>query len=348
MRVFHVAVALAALCLFTAVPARAMELPTYTEESYVFVATDVVEATIGESSTVKDFTTVAATVDKVYKGGHKDADTLKLAALDFFRTRDDPKDLNSRKLAKGDKVLLFLVRAEKAFLFDVPGGQDILMALPGGLYTIKGDGIHTSAQAGNPGPYEDWHVMEMKPAEFRAHLQQEVLDMAKLEADIKGKKLPEEIDWFSAELKKRTDPMMGWYGDMISPVIARRIAETRDPALIVKAAVDSGGSAWQPVLTGLRFPQGREYLIAQITDPNAALRTRLLLARVLPRVGLDYYEEPGHEPGAATAPDRTRNHHLITRLAEVARQPGAPPELIECVLENLWDSYLVTQRARRR
>ena len=306
-------------------------LETYTEESYVFLATDIVEVTLGESVTIEKIPAFRATVTRVFKGVHKEGDVMNVGGVDLFTIRETTQDMNSRDLTKGDRVLVFLKGAQGV------GDAAVFEPLPGGLYTVKPDGIHRSFQGNNPGPYEDWTLVKMTAAEFRAGLEREVAEMGRLEVDIKTKKLPEEMDWFIGELKKRRDV----YGDRITPVIAGRIVDTHDPALVVKAMADGG--TWRPLVAGLRMPEGREYLVRQIGDPKVALETRKMLARSLPLVYLNYYDDHGKPPADVPAKELSENHQMMTRLAEIARQPGAPVELISCVLEQMWQAYPTQQ-----
>ena len=111
--------AVIAFCLSCCGSARAMNLYTYDLDSLAYMSSDVVEADIVGSKPNKNFEIVQVRVTDVRKGHFTKGQTVDLIALSFFyKTGADT--FNSKPLAAGDHLFLWLVKATKTFLYDIP------------------------------------------------------------------------------------------------------------------------------------------------------------------------------------------------------------------------------------
>jgi len=326
------------LCSAVTTPALASRLAgPASQETLVFLSSDIVEATVGERADTPQHALTTITLTHVYYGSHRQGEAFTVAGLSDFRTRDKPGEINPRPFAPGDRVLLFLHTPPPELPRPPAEGAATLAPLSFGVYRLTPDAILRPSQESVPGPIVAWQPDTLAPAQFIAALERDIATIVDLRAGLKSKHLPEDFDWFAAELAKRNISPHNYGFESISPALIEPITESRNPTLILKAIPFARDPAL--LLAGLRFAAGRDALLGQLADAKAPLATRLLLARSLSTVGLEYADDHGKPPPNLPAAERAENRNFIVHLAELANSPATPADLVDALLEGLWQAY---------
>jgi len=110
------------LCLWSG---SASGFPTYYYDldSLIYMSTEVIDGTLGPNADT-------VTVTRVHKGKFEVGDTVELEAMHGLRKGQFGK---SEEIGEGDVVTLFLVRATKRFLYDIPEDAEIYWPVPSGV-----------------------------------------------------------------------------------------------------------------------------------------------------------------------------------------------------------------------
>jgi len=179
--VHFTALLLCLLPLYTAGSVRAMDLYSYDLDSLVYMSSDIVEGELVRNYTEYNVESAEIKVTAAFMGAFTPGQSVAVTALDFYRIQDEKMNLNSNKLQIGDKFFIFLTKAKKTFLYDIPEDAEIYWTAPSGLKLILDDKVIGFSQIENPGPYvSPTPKFEPKtpyptPEEYRAQIQASII-----------------------------------------------------------------------------------------------------------------------------------------------------------------------------
>lgn len=307
---------------------------TYDLDSELYMAPEVVQASIVGSHKEKDLDVDDIQITRVYQGQLTEKQVM-VAALDYFRVAADDDGMNHRKLRIGEHVILFLDRAREGFAFSVPKDAVIYMPIPGGVRLISADKIYGFTQWDNPGPY----VTDPKPGkiapptldayrlEIAAH--QKVVDAFRTNFAARMTHPDQLLEHLTEHLKTAPANRHG-ERDHLAEVLTAELAKTKDPELLEKT-LTLGYHAYSDnfdIIQGFAAPKGREYILKAIGDEHAPLERRLRLAQLLPRMWPWYGQDiEGKAPAG--------NGNYLLRIATLALNNAAQENLCSALVASL-------------
>lgn len=326
----------AALCVGRA---RAANLYSYDLDSLVYMSSQIVEADIVGHGAVKGYPVVRAKVTAVHKGAFTVGQTISLTALDFFRIpQPAAQSLGQTKgLGVAAHVVLFLVKAEEAFLWNIPKQAAIYWPVASGVKLVQDNKVLDFVQFNNPGPYEAV-TPEAFPKgrfpsvnDFRVQVRNSITRMNALKAKFALPPDAKDTSWL-LELLRADKRGTGIFGrDHLAELACERLAKLGDPAVLTNALLLKAD--WfdtMSLASGLNTARGRDLLLRRIANPQEAKANRLRFADVLQEIVI-------HLPnGPSSGADDAK---FLARVAQLARQQRTDPALCAALLEGLGASW---------
>ncbi|MBI3823556.1 MAG: hypothetical protein HY289_12875 [Planctomycetes bacterium] len=320
---------------------RAAMMYVYDLDSLVHLSTDVAEAEITRSFKADTIDLIEAKVTLVHKGGFKKGQIIAVVDADYYRKPAIDK-INNEKLAVGDRIVLFAVRAKPSDFNRIPENAVLYAPLPGGMRLVHGDQIHGFAQRDNPGPYVAYPQTEKKKPftleSFRKKVETSLRDTKEWAKLIEAK--TDQLD-VPALLKLLGDRSKVSYGgrDYFTERTCMRFAETHDPVVLSKAlAVAKAYYDVSILQRGFGSPKGRDYLLTKIDDAKEPMPVRLRYARALGEAGSVYREvftDIGSNGWRHVGKVDEGNSGYLTRIAKSVRANARHEELARSLIRCL-------------
>jgi hypothetical protein len=322
-------VAVFALAVGQTRPVRAATLYVYDQDSLVHLSTDVVEAEIVRSYEKQSVSLVDVKVLLPHKGGFKTGQTVVVADIDCFQKVGAGERFARDRLAVGDRLVLFLVRARADGFFRLPDDTAIYAPVPGGVTLLHGGRAFGFAQWDNPGPYvadvaqADAPTVERFQESLRGSLRA-AEDLARLvESPPDDPRLLKLLADRSVQSIDRRD--------YFTARVCVRFAETHDPALLSRALPLAKGYYERSILRrGFGTPKGRDYLLARVEDTGAPMADRLMYAAALGDAGHVYrstHTDIGPSSTRVEGAADAGNSGYLTRIAKAAGAAGTHEKL---------------------
>lgn len=337
---------LIALCLLALLPAphvRAMNLYTYDLDSLTYLSSDIIEGQMGETLPNKGYEVRRVKVGKVYKGAFRIGQNVDVTALNFYR-KPLKGFMNTAALKKGDRLILFLKKAEATFLYNIPKNGNLYWPVESGVRLIQSDKVLSFAQFNNPGLFVAVTPQGSKglfptTKEFGAKIKASIARTDALRKKLASPATQNDAGWLLGILREKKEAGAFSQRDAIAELVCVRIADTHDPATIQKAwdlqrnYFDVG-----ILMRGLGTPKGREYLLAQVADEKQSIESRLKFARALRETGETYHLSYNHNSSNSWNSEgkaQAGNGKYIERIALLASQKNVDEklslELIEAI-----------------
>lgn len=330
---------IAAVLLFFAAFAcpmlHAAILYVYDRDSLVYLSTDVVEGEIVRSYKANEVILVEVKVTLVHKGGFKKGQTVVLAHSDIYR-KPQKGDVNPQPLAAGDRLVLFVSRAMPTEFNLLPKEAVMYAPLPGGIMLLQGDHVFGFSQWSNPGPYVVNVAAKEKITlvQFRQKLRDSLRNTEEWARLIEAKQAELDVPRLLKLLAKRlADRSRDTFGgrDYFAERICIRFANTHDLILLSQALpLAKGNYEAYTLQRGFGTPEGRDFLLARVTDAKEPMPARLRYARALHNAGTVYRS-------SLTDIRASSNRHVgeadegnsgyITRIGKAAGASGKHEEL---------------------
>ncbi|HLX62979.1 MAG TPA: hypothetical protein VKX17_17040 [Planctomycetota bacterium] len=305
---------------------HAMNLYSYDLDSLVYMSAEIVEATLGENYKKDNLSLVDVNITKVHKGSFKEGQTIAVTAMDFYR-KSDGSVRKSAALERGDNVFMFLSKAGKTFLYDIPADAEIYWTAPSGLKLVNENKVLGFAQFDNPGPYVAMYEMKGKAPtieEYRLQIANSAKKVNGWAAQFKAEPSPKDIPWLTALLKERVATWQReafFSRDHIREMAEARIANLHDPDAINDALCILAEFRSDILARGLGTPAGREYMLKKIGNQQENIETRIRFAQMLYEAGYVYRsvnEKIASNSWKPTGKAEGENARYIARIAELA------------------------------
>jgi hypothetical protein len=309
---------------FAALPGARLyagQLRPYDLDSLVHLSTEVAEVEITRGLRPHAIDSIEVMVTLVHKGGFKKGQIVTVANTYIYK-KPEKRGLNSDPLAVGDRLALFVVRAKPSRSSPNPGNAVIYEPLGGGMRLIQHDYVFDFFQRSNPGPY----VASVGPYSSKGQLltverfREQVRDSLRhtkewarlVEAEQDKLDVPRLLKLLEDRLRQ---PYRGY--DYFAGRICLRFAESHDVDILSRAlAVTDRG--WLHI--GFGTPQGRDYLLAKITDVNGPMPARLRYVNALKGAGEVYRSTLKIDKGSCYIVGEADegNSGYLTRIAKAA------------------------------
>ena len=317
------------LLLLSVGPVAAMDLYTYDLDSLAYQSTEIVEADLGGPGKADGYPVTTATVTAVYKGHFRPGQQISLTALDFFRKANPDARFgywyDTKPLLSDDRVFLFLVRATKQFLYDIPATAEVYWPVFGGVKLVVHGRALGFQQYNNPGPYVSDLPGTKEPtvAAFKASLSQSLKTAQRFAPVLDPEPDKKNVPALMQVLRERTHEQPNFrQRDAIAEAACARLAALQDPKILDQATqIATGWPEMQNLDNGFATPQGRQYLLGKIADKSLPLTRRRQLAGILYATGLNW---PHPVPSES---------QIITQIARLAESNADAEPLCLALLD---------------
>ena len=307
-----------ALCLTQlSGPARAENLYSYDLDSLNYMSSEVVEADIIGDKPNKGFEVTRARATQSYKGRFNKGQTIELTALSFYG-KTGKEMFNTGKLAAGDHLFLWLVKARETLFYEVPKNAEIYLPVSSGVKLLENGKVLDFVQFNNPGPYQTVTADRFSSgglptvAAFRASLVQSLQRARALKAKFEAPAVAADVPWLRELL--RPSPRQGIFGrNQIAEDAATRLAKVAAPPVLADALLQARDYQVNSILaSGLDTKAGRALLLHRIADPNEARAHRLHFAGAVRNFNLLLNPETATSNDVARVALRVRGDEQLT------------------------------------
>lgn len=314
---------------------RAESVRVYDLDSLVYLSTEVAEAEVIRSHEAHAVQLIDVRVSFTHKGRFKKGQVVSVAHTEVYR-KLKKGTANPEPLAAGDRLALFLVRAQPSEFVRIPADAVISEPLSGGLRLVSGGRVTAFSRWESPGPLVA-HVPS-DPAVARPLTLKQFRERVRLslsETTVWARLIdapPAELDVprFLKLLAERSRQATG-ARDYFTERICLRLAESHNTELLSRALALATAYDDAAILQrGFGTPEGRDYLLTKVNDARETMPARLRYADALANAGTVYrstfsamdvqsWRESGGPDGG--------NSGYLTRIARAARDQGTHKEL---------------------
>jgi len=340
--------------LFAGQIARGWTLYSYDMDSLVYVSTDVVEATLGESHKIGSADVVDAKITAVYKGNLRTGQTIPLATLEFYEKPGSGPYYESIPLSTRDTVFLFLEKATSGIMEpngvvipDIPANSGIYQPEPSGIELVRSGHVIGFFQFDNPGPYAAGGFGPIAPEQwptergFRDSLVRSVKNMDVLATKFETMVSPTDVSWLMSSLRTRPlhqqdDLLEKSRGlDEIARMDCDRLAQIHDTDALAEAlALDlrlkwvGPGSRSAIFGRGFGTRDGLKFLCQAIADEHRPLEERRRCAEIIASAAeFNYLSDPAQISGQWAA-------DFVSNVASLAYAERSHVELSKALVDS--------------
>lgn len=320
-----------ATCLLMCLRSHGMTLHSYDLDSLVYMSSQVVEGKIGRQYSTNNVAIWEIKISAVLKGSLKAGQAIPVTALDFFRVSSNSPMFGGEKLKQDDQLFLFLDRAKKVFMYDIPDGAEIYWPAPSGIrFVFEGKALGF-AQYNNPGPYlaqlQGAATNNAVPtvAAFREQIRKSIVRVEEWKPLLAREPKSNDVPALLEILRK--EKVNGGYPapHSITEIACSGLVKLHDISALTNAL--SICNYWWILGGGFATPAGRQFVWSKIMDESESLEERNRWATILSKAGEGNPEE-----------------HQLKRIAELAVRGDQNQELQATLLDSLqelegWRSF---------
>jgi hypothetical protein len=323
---------------------QGMDLYTYDVDSLVYMSPEICEAKYVSRKYEAGNDVVYCHVSRIHKGSIEPGATVPVTELNLYGKMS--RDFSRQEvLGPGDELILFLQPTEKNYY----------RIFRSGVRLVIGEKALSFSQWMNPGPYEtlidgvETNTAIPTLAASRKEIQESIIKVEKWRLLLDREPRQSDIPQLLRMLEERKPPRTWSRIDLVTDKICAQLSKLHDvPALAEAVRVSKEFSVIHLLSPGFGAPEGREFLLAQVTDSHQPEEQRLKWATILGGLRRNYAAVTFSTNQYADGGDRqtsTSNGNYLKRIAQVAADSATPEKIQLRLLKGL--EYLFPEPAEK-